>query len=269
LFFEGGIFSSKIANDLIRDQNKKVGTNSGYSLTARFAAAPIKKNKQVLHFGVAGSYRTPKIQELGDPVNSFRYGENAETEINRKKYIDTDWIEKSLDKRILGLEMAYAYKNFKVQGEYITTTINRDAAIVPAGEDKARFKGYYISGAWIINNADYYYNMSDAEFSQVEFRDVEKGAFEVAARYSFMDANSYKDGESIPWLQGGSGETYTLGLSYYFNYNVKIMLNYAYVNHDRWADGKGKFTTDELIPLPTGEAGIDFHTLSTRLLISF
>ena len=269
IFFEGGLFSSNIANDLIRDQNKKAGTNAGWSVTGRFAYAPIKRTNQVLHFGVAGSYRTPKIQELGDPVNSFRYGENAETEINRKKYIDTDWIEHSLNKRILGLEAAYAYKNFKVVGEYITTTINRDAAVVPAGEDQGKLRGYYFAGSWIINNADYYYNMSDAEFSQIEFRDVEKGAFEVAVRYSYMDANTYKDGEDIPWLQGGSGETYTLGLSYYFNYNVKIMVNYAYVNHDRWADGKGKFTTDELVPLPTGEAGIDVHTLSTRLQITF
>jgi phosphate-selective porin OprO/OprP len=274
IFFEGGIFSSNVANDLIRDQNKKNGTNAGWSVTARFGYAPLKKERQVLHLGIAGSYRKPKIQELGDPINSFRYGENAETEINRKKYIDTDWIENSDYKTILGLEIAYAYKNLRIQGEYLTTAINRDPNEVPEGETKSILGGYYISGSWLINNANYYYNMRDAEFSQIDFVNNGKGAFEVALRYSFMDANSFKDGEDIPWLAGGSGETYTVGFSYYFNYNVKFMLNYAYVNHDRWANGKGKYKTFDIDAAgnditPTGEGGIDFSTVQARLLIAF
>ena len=274
VFFEGGIFSSKIANDLIRDQNKKQGTNAGWSVTGRFAWAPLKKERQVLHIGIAGSYRTPKIQELGDPINSFRYGENAETEINRKKYIDTDWIDDCETKTILGLELAYAYKNFRIQGEYITTAINRNPDVVPEGETKLTLGGYYVAASWLINNSNYYYNMGDAEFSQIDFIDNGKGAFEVALRYSFMDANTFKDGEDVPWLAGGSGETYTVAFSYYFNYNVKFMLNYAYVNHDRWANGKGKYKTfdvdiDGNDITPTGEGGIDFSTVQARLLIAF
>ena len=273
-FFEGGVFSSNIANDLIRDQNKSKGTNAGWSLTGRAAWAPIKKDRTVLHIGVAGSYRVPKIQELGDPINSFRYGENAETEINRKKYIDTDWMANSQTKIIIGTELAYAYQNFRVQGEYIITRIQRDKDKMPEGEDKVNLGGFYVMGSWLVNNADYYYNMSDAEFSNIDFRDNKKGAFEIALRYSFMDANTYKEGDLTPYLQGGSGETYTLGLSYYFNWNVKLMLNYAFVNHDRWADGKGKYKTFDVDEAgnditATGQGGIDFHTLQARLLIAF
>ena len=269
LFFEGGVFSSVIVNDLMRDQNKSQGTNAGWSVTGRTAWAPIKKENVVLHFGISGSYRTPKLQEIGDPVNSFRYGENAETEINRKKYIDTDWVTNCKTKTILGLEAAYAFKNFRIQGEYLQTNIKRDTDKVPTGEDKYDLQGFYVQGSWLINNADYYYNMADAEFSQIDFRDVYKGAFEVALRYSFMDANTFKDGENVPFMPGGSGETYTIGLNYHVNYNVKFMLNYAYLNHDRWADGKGSYTTDEAEPLPTGEAGIDFSMVQARILIAF
>lgn len=274
LFFEGGLFSSKIANGLIRDQNKSNGTNAGWSVTGRFAYAPIKKDRMVLHFGVSGSYRTPKIQELGDPINSFRYGENAETEINRKKYIDTDWVPYCKTKTIYGLEFAYAVKNFRVQSEYLQTNITRDADKVPAGEDKFSMGGFYVMGAWLINNADYYYNMADAEFSQIDFRNNKKGAFEVAVRYSYMNANTFKDGVDIPYMPGGSGESYTVGVSYFFNYNVKFMLNYAYLNHDRWADGKGKYKTYDIDDngndiTPAGKGGIDFSTVQARLLIAF
>lgn len=273
-FMEVGVFSSNIANDLIRDQNKSKGTNAGWSVTGRFAWAPIKKERMVLHLGVAGSYRVPKIQEIGDPENSFRYGENAETEINRKKYIDTDWMDDCQTKIIFGTEAAYAVKNFKVQGEWIMTRIQKDKDEVPEGEDKVKLGGYYIMGSWLINNSDYYYNMADAEFSQIDFRNNKKGAFEIALRYSFMDANTFKDGAKTPYLPGGSGETYTFGVSYYFNYNVKLMLNYSYLNHDRWADGKGKFTTFNRDAsgndiTPTGQGGIDFHTVQARILVSF
>jgi len=274
IFVEGGIFSSKIANDLIRDQNKSKGTNAGWSVTARFAYAPIKKERMVLHFGISGSYRVPKIPELGDPINSFRYGENAETEINRKKYIDTDWIEDCQEKVLFGLEAAYAVKNYRVQGEYLMTRIQRDVNEVPEGEDKVRLGGFYIMGAWLINNADYYYNMADAEFSQVDFRNNKKGAFEVALRYSFMNANTFAEGADVPYIPGGSGEIYTAGISYYFNYNVKIMLNYSYANHDRWADGKGKYKTFNVNAegqdiTPTGQGGIDFSTIQARILVAF
>jgi phosphate-selective porin OprO/OprP len=274
LFFEGGVFSSVITNTLIRDENKSNGTNAGWSATARLAWAPIKKDQQVLHFGVAGSYRKPKIPELGDPTNSFRYAENAETEVNRKKYIDTDWIEDGQYKILLGLEAAYAVKNYKVQGEYIMTRIQRDVDEVPEGEDKVKLGGFYVMGSWLLNNADYYYNMADAEFSQIDFRNNKKGAFEVALRYSFMNANTFAENADTPFIPGGSGEVYTAGVSYYFNYNVKIMLNYSYANHDRWADGKGKYKTFNVNSegqdiTPTGQGGIDFSTIQARLLISF
>ncbi|MCF8367384.1 MAG: OprO/OprP family phosphate-selective porin [Bacteroidales bacterium] len=269
LYLEGGLFSSTVANDLMRDQNKSKGTNSGWSVTSRLAWAPIKKDKEVLHFGISGSYRTPKLPEIGDPENSFRYAENAETEINRKKYIDSDWVSNCDHKTALGLEAAYAFKNIRFQGEYIRADITRDADKVPDGEDKYEQSGFYVQGSWLINNGDYYYNMTDAEFSQIDFREMNKGVFEVALRYSYMNANTFKDGEDIPFIPGGAGETYTIGINYHVNYNVKFMLNYAYLNHDRWADGKGSYITDEADPLPSGEAGIDFSTIQARVLIAF
>jgi phosphate-selective porin OprO/OprP len=274
LFFEGGVFSSVITNELMRDENKANGTNAGWSVTARLAWAPIKKDQMVLHIGAAGSYRTPKLQEIGDPINSFRYGENAETEVNRKKYIDTDWIDDCQYKVLFGLELAYAVKNLRVQGEYIMTRIQRDVDVVPTGEDKMKLGGFYVMGAWLINNANYYYNMGDAEFSQIDFIDNKKGAFEVALRYSYMNANTFKEGSDIPYIPGGSGAVMTAGASYYFNYNVKIMINYSYANHDRWADGKGKYKTYDVNAAgeditPTGEGGIDFNIFQARLLIAF
>ena len=273
-FMEAGFFSSEIANDLMQDQNKKKGTSAGWSVTGRVAYAPIKKDKMVLHFGASASYRTPKIPELGDPENSFRFATRAETSINRKKYIDTDFIENAKSAALFGFEVAYAYKNFKVGGEYFGAKIFRDVNKVPVGQDKPNVNGLFFYGAFLLKNADYYYNMGEAEFSQIDFRNNKKGAFEIAVRYSFINANSFMEGSNIPYIQGGSAEGYTLGLNYYINYNVKIMLDYSYINQDRWADGKGKYPTYDVDQngndiTPTGKAGIDFSILQARVEIDF
>ena len=52
------------------------------------------------------------------------------------------------------------------------------------------------------------------------------------------------------------------------------MLNYAYVNNDRWDDDNGKHITYDVDDFgnditPTGQGGIDFHTVSARILIAF
>jgi phosphate-selective porin OprO/OprP len=145
--------------------------------------------------------------------------------------------------------------------------IRRDADKVPTGEDKPSIKGFYVAGSWIVNNADYYYNMGEAEFNQIDFRNAKKGALEIALRYDFTDANSFVDGNLTPFIQGGSSEGYTLGINYYVNYNVKFMLDYTYINNDRWADGKGKYANDKTAP--TGKGGIDFSIVQARIEIDF
>jgi len=67
--------------------------------------------------------------------------------------------------------------------------ITRNADLVPEGEDKYDLKGFYVQGSWLINNADYYYNMSDAEFSQIDFRDVYKGASKRVAEILIQNQN--------------------------------------------------------------------------------
>ncbi len=266
-YFEGGAFTSEIVNGLMQDQNKSNGTNAGYSVTARAAFTPINAEKHVLHFGAAGSYRTPKLPELGDPTESFRFNTRAETSINRKKYLDTDWIEHSEHMTLAGLEASYAWKNFRMSAEYMRSDIKREKDAVPEGEDKASVEGFFVMGSWLICNADYYYNMSEAEFTQIDFRELGKGALEVALRYDYTDANTFKDGVDVPYIQGGASEAYSIGLNYYVNYNVKFMLDYSYINNDRWADGKGKYANDK--SLPDGKGGIDFSIIQARIEIDF
>ncbi len=253
--------------ELSQSHNKKQGIDEGTSYTARIAVMPIRDEDKVLHIGIAGSYRTPKTSD--DEINSYRFSTRSLTSINRKKYIDTDDMS-DVDHRVLfGLELAAAYKNFMFQSEYMKNSVyGIDDAYT------ANFDGGYAQLGWLIFGSKYNYNHKEGEFTQISAKN-DWGGLELAFRYSYVNAND-KDAN----IFGGAGESYSLGLNYYANTNVKIMVDYNYLNHDRYANGKGKLyiyedesgkkykdITD--LKVPAGKAGDDFGFINARIEIDF
>lgn len=248
--------------------NKKLGLDEGYSLDARAVFRPIIDNEKVLHIGAAFTYRTPKT-DLEVP-NTYRFSTRSHTSINRKKYVDTDDIKDIESKTGLNLELAGAYKNFMFQGEYKKFNAKRTKEDL----DPVDLSGFYIQAAYLLFGGNYNYNRAEGEFTRLT-RGKKYGELEVAVRYDYVNANDF-DAK----VYGGSAEGYTLGLNYYFNPNVKFMLNYVYNNHDRYANGKGKLyvghdadgnlTKDPAeVVEPKGQGGDDFGMVSFRFEINF
>lgn len=251
------------------DNNKDFGQDEGVSLTGKLVAMPFynEKNKG-LHIGIAGSYRTPKTD--AEVRGTMRYSTRSLTSINRKKYMDTDLIGNIDYATLTGLEFAAYKNNVRLQGEYVMNNIHRTMDL-----PTEKFDGFYAMGTYLIFGGKYNYNTSEGEFTQVT-RGQKWGDLELALRYDYLTLNSKGDGK----IMGGSGEGYTLGLNYYANNNIKIMLNYAYLNHDRYANGKGKLfvgydaagglTTDpKQVVDASGKAGEDFHMIAIRLEVDF
>jgi phosphate-selective porin OprO/OprP len=252
-----------------KTNNKDAGIDEGVSYTGKLVFMPMYKNPyQGIHFGLAASYRTPKTD--AEVPGTFRYSTRSNSSINRKKYIDTDLIG-NVDHSVLrGLEFAAYRRNFRVQGEYIMNDVHRKMNL-----PTEKFDGWYALGSALLFGGKYNYNTAEGEFTQVA-RGKQWGDVEVALRYDYLSLNSRGDGS----LLGGSGEAYTAGINFYPNNNVKIMLNYAYLNHDRYANGKGKLfvgydaegkltRNPKLVTDAKGKAGDDFHMLSLRLEVDF
>lgn len=253
--------------ELSKDQNKDLGIDEGYSLTGRAVFRPIYDVDKVLHLGVAGTYRTPKTHT--EVPNMFRYSTRSHTSINRKKYIDTDDISDVDTEVAYDFELAGAYKNFMFQGEYKGYNVSRMNDLETVNID-----GMYIQAAYLLFGGRYNYNKADGEFTRLT-NGKDWGELEVALRYDYVNANDF-DAK----VYGGSAEGYSFGLNYYFNPNVKFMMNYIYNNHDRYANGKGKLfvgtdadgnlTKDPFsVTEPDGEAGEDYGMVSFRLQICF
>jgi phosphate-selective porin OprO and OprP len=273
LFGMGGIHFQSIGDLEERvfseDNNKDFGVDEGVSFTGKLVAMPFYKDfNKGLHFGVSASYRTPKTD--AEIRGTERYSTRSLTSINRKKYMDTDMIP-DVDHIVLGgVELAGYHKNFRFQAEYLMSNVDRKADL-----STEQFDGWYAFGSVLLFGGKYNYNTSEAEFTQPT-RGKTWGDVELAFRYDYLSLNSRNDGV----IKGGAGEGYTFGINYHVNNNVKVMLNYAWLNHDRYANGKGKLyvghdETGELTKDPekvvdsAGDAGEDYSMISIRFEVDF
>lgn len=253
--------------ELSQDANKDFGTDEGYSFTGRFVYRPIMDKDKLLHVGAAASYRTPKTD--GDVPNSYRYSIRSISNINRKKYLDTDNILNVESNTLFNVELAGAYKNFMFQAEYFNNDISREP-----GFENVNLNGLYAQTGVLLTGGKYLYNKNEGEFTQVE-RGRRVGELELAFRFDYLDLNDENAG-----IYGGAANAYTLGLNYHVNSNVKFMLNYSYINHDRYANGKGELfvgrdsngdlTRDPFeVVAASGKGGEDFGQLQFRIELDF
>jgi len=267
----GGVFFNTVGDaeevGYTKDNNKKKGIDEGYSFTGKIVVNPILKKDMMLHLGAGGSYRTPKTH-LEVP-NSFRYSTRSYSAINRKKYLDTDDISDVEYDVLANVELAGMYKNFMFQGEYIMNDIHR-----LNGAETVNIGGFYVQAGMLIFGSRYVYNQAEGEFTRPALAN-DWGALEFAVRYDYMNANDVDAG-----VTGGAAEGYTAGLTWRANANVRIMLNYSYLNHDRYANGKGKLyiyqDADGVLyrdvtglDVPAGEAGEKYHMMGFRVEIDF
>ncbi len=247
--------------------NKDFGVDEGYSLTTRIVGRPISNDNITLHIAGNATYRTPETSwEFND---QYRISTRSISTVNRKKYLDTDNIVGVENIFLYGAEFATFYKNIMFQTEYMVHNINRIEGLQPVKND-----GFYAQAGYIVFGGAYQYNKAEAEPTQIK-RGKEWGDIELAARYDYLNLN-----DENAQIFGGSAEAYTFGLNYHVNSNVKFMLNYTYINHDRYASGKGKLfvghdidgnlTTDyKKVVEETGKAGDDFGMLQVRFEIDF
>ncbi|HPG32961.1 MAG: porin [Lentimicrobiaceae bacterium] len=273
LFGMGGIHFQDIGGleerTFSEDNNKDYGFDEGVSFTGKLVAMPFYKDmNNGLHIGIAGSYRTPKSD--AEIRGTERYSSRSLTSINRKKYMDTDLIPDVDHIALGGFELAGYHKNFKFQAEYMLSNVYKKNDL-----PTEQFDGWYAFGSVLLFGGKYNYNFSEAEFTQPT-RGKSWGDIELAFRYDYLNLNSRNDGI----IMGGAGEGYTFGINYHVNNNVKIMLNYAYLNHDRYANGKGKLfigydENGELTKDPKkvvaadGKAGEDFSMINIRFEVDF
>lgn len=268
----GGVFFQEIKDlemlTFVEDNNKDFGRDQGYSLTGKAVLQPFGDNKDYgIHAAYGFSYRTPKTDVAPGEYGMARYSTRSLSSINRKKNLDTDLIT-GLDHEVLtNIELAGYYGGLGVQSEIMNNKTYRNN-----GLDPLDMGGFYVQGTYLLFGGKQLYDKAQGEFNQPE-RGKKWGDVELALRYDYVNLND-KD------VFGGSAEGYTAGLNFYAAKNFKFQINYSYVNHDRYASGKGKLYVGHdiegnLTKNPAkvveadGKAGNDYGMLGVRCEIDF
>lgn len=269
-----GVFGPDISGEdelsAMDSNNQKFGHNEGLTYTGKVVLRPLYDKKEAsLHIGGAFSYINPKTTDQNGWAVS-RYSSRNSTIVNRKKYLDTDLMH-GVDHEIrYTAEISGHYKGLRYEGAYIARAASFDQSINPIGVQKV--DGWYIQAGYLLFGGNQNYDAKGAVFSRVS-RGKSWGDVELCARYEYCNFNTKN-------YFGGCAEAYALGLNFYVNDNVKIVLNYQYNNNDKYANGRGEyFVGYDASGTPTkdpaqvvgeaGKVGVDYSMVALRFDVAF
>ena len=183
-------------------------TTDNRNITSRITFLPIDNGDNVLHLGLAYSYRT-------NSDNTYKVETRPESHMGNK-LISTDIIEDVKNVTLMGTEIAFVMGALSIQGEYITSSVWSNA------HDDYNFSSYYSQVSYFITGEKRNYKNSFAGFDRVKpnnnMGDDGFGALELALRYSSMDLSE---------ADAGTLNDITVGLNWYLNPCTRVMFNYV------------------------------------------
>ena len=207
--------------------------DNGVAGTARVTYAPILTQDQVLHFGIAGSYRS-----LDPTLTKFSISSRPEDQSFARSLVSTGTLNNAQDVARLGLETIYQFRSYRITGEYAFADVGGvTPTSAPTGRGNQLFQSGYVEGAWVVNGYGRPYRIAPnygtdfGVLGGVEIDNSQRisrggyGVFEIAARYSELDL---QDGLT----NGGRQQDVTAGINWYPDRNVRVTANYIHGHGD-------------------------------------
>jgi phosphate-selective porin OprO/OprP len=208
----GGVFGENVS--ITADD----GVDEGYGYHARATFAPINSDGKLVHLGVSAYLREPGSRGLA------RFGDRPEVRMDGGRVVDTGNIDAD-SYTFVGGEFIGALGSAYVQAEYLRTDVSR---IGPASPDVG-FDGYYVTAGYFLTGESIPYSKGGIGRLAPK-HDLSSGggtgAWQIAARYSTIDLND-KD------ILGGKADTYTLGVNWWANPYVRVLLDWSHFDSER------------------------------------
>lgn len=203
-----------------RDASQKATQGVGYNL--RGYLVPLRMDNQLIHIGFSGSSDNDPINNAGTLTNEAL---KSSVRLVGRDGLKADMAKASEQRDTYAIELAYQMGSFQAQAEYATSDFDVFSAAVPANGTTpaiaAKIDGQQVDTAYI--QASYFVtgHMRPYDFKKGVFKSpkVESGAgaIELKARYDMIEN---KD-------TNAEGTQYMVGMNYYVNPNVRLMLEYV------------------------------------------
>jgi len=198
------------------DQGNYFSNDSDVNITGRITGLPyLEDESRYLHLGLGFSYQFRSGSEI-------RYAQRPESHL-AKKYLDTGDVE-SHGNAVVGGEIAWVQGPLSIQSEIKSSWLKTSSS-----GSRANAWGGYGEIGYFLTGEHRAYKKKSAIFTRVNptnpFDPAQGkwGAWEVAARYSYLDLNDGNHG-----LKGGRQQDITLGINWHLYSNVKLMTNYVH-----------------------------------------
>lgn len=189
--------------------------------TMRATGLPIDDGTHLVHLGASGSIRR------ANDAATLRYNERPESKL-LPDFVDTGDISNVKHLGLVGVDAAYQQGPFGIEGEYAHSQLIR-----PAREDLS-FSGGYVQMHYTLTGEARGYDRHIGGFTGLkpsknfDWQKGQWGAWEVAARYNFLDLNDKS-------VLGGRMQNYGCGLNWYPNNYIRVMTDYMKVDTDSHA----------------------------------
>jgi phosphate-selective porin OprO/OprP len=198
-----GVFSEAVGDSGAND-------DAGHSVGLRLTYAPLNEGASAVHLGGAINFRHPGNDE------TVRFRARPESHVTDIRLVNTDKLTNVDGITLGGLEAAWVSGPLSLQGEYMRTRLTR------RGSDDLVFSGYYALISWFVTGESRVYKAKSGAFKRIK-PIAPSGAWEVALRTSHINL---MDGA----VAGGKETNATIGINWYANAQVRLMLNYIRVN---------------------------------------
>ena len=211
-----------------RELTRNLAHGSGYGVRGYWA--PINDTGRFLHFGVSAV-------DYDTDADTLRLRVRPDADLATARLVDTGELRNADRQTTFGLEGLYVHGPFKVQAEYMHSTVDRydtNVASQPGGD----FDGdsWYVYGLWNITGETWTYK---AGLPVTPYgNNPGFGMWQLAARYDAVDL------DDDPVL-GGEEENLTLGVNWYWRTNFKVQLNYVMVSSERFSRTAGSNIEDD------------------------
>lgn len=202
------------------------GKDEGVGFSGRVTYLPWQTDDSLLHLGVWGSWEQP--QNTVD--EALRLRARPEAHVTSVRLIDTGTIDYVDDIVKMGVEGSLVMGSVSVQGEYITADVNRTAPDAVTVTPNFSFDGYYVQASYLTGGNSRAYK--GGQYGRTKATN----AWEYAIRYSNLDLTGGSDTAMLPG-KGGEQNVLTLGVNYYINPNMRVMVNYLDIDTKGYNNG--------------------------------
>ena len=202
----------------------------------------LKGSDYTLHLGVGVDELFQAPNNGNGTANQLSLSDQPELRIDPTTFLNTGTMGTLANPvtggYVVNLETAATYKSLYWQGEYYHYQVDRQ------GVSDADFDGAYGEISWTLTGEHHVYNPQAGSYFRITPKNPFRlgqggwGAWEVAARVSYVDLNSnFQPGTALSAnpaaVDGGKQYGYWLGLNWYPNELVRFMLDLSHVDYEK------------------------------------